>query len=133
MEGTPVSISNQLPKTAGSPGHLSSVYQNTKVPQSQQTKVQQPSQKDVKSEYNGTGIHGHNAKPPADKEKVLPVPLGKKSVQNGKNPSGAEGSLANFWGRASAKSKDCVPAGNNNIIPNATGWYPFRFIACCKI
>ncbi|KAB1216429.1 DNA polymerase delta subunit 3 [Morella rubra] len=130
VEGTPVSISNQLPKTAGSPGHLSSVYQNTKVPQSQQTKVQQPSQKDVKSEYNGTGIHGHNAKPPADKEKVLPVPLGKKSVQNGKNPSGAEGSLANFWGRASAKSKDCVPAGNNNIIPNATGWYPFRFIAC---
>ncbi|XP_040989136.1 uncharacterized protein LOC121236759 [Juglans microcarpa x Juglans regia] len=129
VDEIPVSNANQLPKTAGGLGQCKSgiVYKNTMAPRSEQNKVQQSSQKvglqspgvvkDVKSESKGTGVHGQDTKISADKEKVPPLPAGKKNVQNGKNPSDAGGSLANFWGRASAKSKPCGLADDNSVIP----------------
>lgn len=142
MDGIPVSNANQLPKTIGGPGQCKSgiAYENTVAPRSEQNKVQQSSKKvglqspsvvkDVKSESKSTGVHGQDTKLPADKEKVPPLPAGKKNVQNGKNPSGAGGSLANFWGRASAKSKPCGLAEDNSVIPvipNPTGLFPFNY------
>ncbi|XP_062168520.1 uncharacterized protein LOC133874660 isoform X2 [Alnus glutinosa] len=130
VEGTPGTIANPLTKTAGGLGQSksSSVYQNTTVPQPQQDKVQHSSQKvglqspnvvkDIESEITGTGVRGQSTKP-GDKEKVPPLPAGKK-VQNGKSASDTGGSLANFWGRASAKSKPSVPAEDNNVIANLT-------------
>lgn len=145
MEESPGTIANPLPKTAGGLGQSksSSVYQNTTVPQPQQSKVQQSSQnvglqspnvvKDIESEITGTGVRGQSTKPPPDKEKLPPLPGGKKKVQNGKSASDAGGSLANFWGRASAKSNPSVPAENNNVIANRTGWFPFSFSYVVKI
>lgn len=132
MEGTPVSIANPMPKTAGGQGQSKSntMHQNNVVPQTQQNKVQESSPKvvlqtpnvvqDVKSETDGTGVHSQSTKPPSDKEKVPPMTAGKKKVQNGKSSSGTGGSLANIWGRASAKSKPVVPVENNNVLPNPT-------------
>jgi DNA polymerase delta subunit 3 len=118
------------------------VYQNTTVPQPQQDKVQHSSQKvglqspnvvkDIESEITGTGVRGQSTKP-GDKEKVPPLPAGKKKVQNGKSASDTGGSLANFWGRASAKSKPSVPAEDNNVIANLTGWFPFSLSYEVKI
>ncbi|KAM3696942.1 hypothetical protein ACB098_06G076400 [Castanea mollissima] len=130
MEGTPVSIVNPMPKTAGGQGQSksNSMNQNNVVPQPQQNKVQESSPKvvlqtpnvvqDVKSETNGTGLHSQSTKPPSDKEKVPPMTAGKKKVQNVKSSSGTGGSLANIWSRASAKSKPVVPVENNNVLPN---------------
>lgn len=145
MEGTPGTIANPLTKTAGGLGQSksSSVYQNTTVPQPQQDKVQQSSQKvglqspnvvkAIESEITGTGVRGQSTKPPADKEKVPPLPAGKKKVQNSKSASDTGGSLANFWGRASAKSKPSVPAEDNNVIANPIGWFPFSLSYEVKI
>lgn len=147
MEGTPVSIANPMPKTAGGQGQSksNSMHQNNVVPQPQQNKVQESSPKvvlqtpnvvqDVKSETNGTGLHSQSTKPPSDKEKekVPPMTAGKKKVQNGKCSSGTGGSLANIWGRASAKSKPVVPVKNNNVLPNPPGWFPFRLYYAVKI
>lgn len=139
----PVSNANQLPKTAGSPGQCKSgiVYKNTMAPQSEQNKVQEPGRKvglqspsvvkDVRSESKGTEVHVQDTKLPADKEIVPPLPAGKKNVQNGKNPSGVGGSLANFWGRASAKSKPCGLAEDNSVIPvipNPTGLFRYPIL-----
>lgn len=81
--------------------------------------------KDVKSESKGTGstgVHDHIDKPTADKEKVLAFPTGKKKVQADKSGSVTGGSLASFWGRASAKPKPCsLPEENNNTVSNPTG------------
>lgn len=41
----------------------------------------------------------------------------KKKVENGKSSSGTEGSLANFWSRASAKSKA------SGASETSAGWY----------
>lgn len=79
--------------------------------------------KDVKIESNGAGNTGiqDNVSKPADKEKVFPLPAGKKKVQADKS-SASGGSLANFWGRASAKSKpSSVPAENSNAVSNSIG------------
>ncbi|TKY49200.1 DNA polymerase delta subunit 3 [Spatholobus suberectus] len=78
--------------------------------------------KDVKSESNGMGnsvVLDNINKPTADKEKALPLPTGKKKVQADKSGSVTGGSLASFWGRASAKPKPhSPPAENNNTISN---------------
>ncbi|XP_070675423.1 uncharacterized protein [Malus domestica] len=50
-------------------------------------------------------------KRPADKEKV----------QNENSSSASGGSLANFWGQASVKSKSDAPEKYNNSIPDHTG------------
>ncbi|KAF7836636.1 DNA polymerase delta subunit 3 isoform X1 [Senna tora] len=77
--------------------------------------------KDVKIESNGTGntgIQDHVSKP-ADKEKVFPLTTGKKKVQAEKS-SATGGSLAKFWGRASAKSKpSSEPVENSNAVSNS--------------
>ncbi|RXI02928.1 hypothetical protein DVH24_003006 [Malus domestica] len=67
--------------------------------------------KDVKSEINGTRVFGQANKRPADKEKV----------QNENSSSASGGSLANFWGQASVKSKSDAPEKYNNSIPDHTG------------
>ncbi|KAK7244135.1 hypothetical protein RIF29_38953 [Crotalaria pallida] len=84
----------------------------------------QDAMKDVKSESNGTGstgVHNHINKPDEDKEKVLPLPKGKRKLQDDKSSSVTGGSLASLWGRASAKPKPCsLPAENNNTVSNPT-------------
>lgn len=86
--------------------------------------------KDVKIESNGTKNTGMRdlVTKPEDKEKVFPLPTGKKKVQTNKS-SAAGGSLANFWGRASAKSKPSSElAENSNAVSNSIGWFPLQFI-----
>lgn len=91
--------------------------------------------KDVKSESNGsgnTGVHDHINKPTEDKDKVLPLPTGKKKAQADKSGSVTGASLASFWGRASAKPKPCsLPAENNNKVSTPTGWCTLQFILFC--
>ncbi|KAK9268517.1 hypothetical protein L1049_000270 [Liquidambar formosana] len=130
-EGTPVGIVAPQPKSSGvsAPSKSNSPHQTIAVPQPQQRKVLQSSPKvglqspsvatDVKSESNGTQVDDQASKPPADKEKVPPLPANKKKGQDDKGSTGTGGSLANLWGRASAKSKpSCAPAETNNFIPN---------------
>ncbi|MED6198306.1 hypothetical protein PIB30_065015 [Stylosanthes scabra] len=78
--------------------------------------------KAVKSESNGTGNTGVNDqvnKPSEDEEKV--VPAGKKKAQSDKSGSSSGGSLASFWGRASAKPKpSSVPVENSNTVSDPT-------------
>ena len=85
----------------------------TSVPEPLQQKVEQTSLKvvkDVKNESNSTGIQDEPNKPSMNKEKPKPpLPASKTKVQNGKSSSGAEGSLANLWNRASAKPKASSP------------------------
>lgn len=128
VDGTPSTVANPLPKTVGGLGQAkSSSVQNTIVPQSQQYKAQQSSErvglqspnvvKDVENEGTGTGVRGQSTNPPAEKEKYPPLPAGKNKAQNGKSASDTGGSLANFWGRASAKAKPSVPS-EKNVISN---------------
>lgn len=107
-------------------------HQSITVPQSMQNKGQQSSskaglvspstEKDVKSESNGSGVHAQASKPYAAK-KIPPMPVKEKKVQKDKGSSSIGGSLTNLWGRASAKSKPSCPAENSNLIPNPTGWF----------
>jgi len=88
--------------------------------------------KEVKSEIysigNTVALDNIN-KPTADKKKALPLPTGKKKVPAAKSGSGAGGSLASFWGRASAKPKPCTPSvEDNNTVSNPAGWFPLQFI-----
>ncbi|CAL0310199.1 unnamed protein product [Lupinus luteus] len=80
--------------------------------------------KDVKGESNVTGsagVHDHIKKPTEGKEKVLPLPTGKRKAQADKSSSVTGGSLASIWGRASAKPKPCSPpAENNNMASKPT-------------
>ncbi|WVY99525.1 hypothetical protein V8G54_025595 [Vigna mungo] len=87
--------------------------------------------KEVKSESNGIGntVALDNIKPIAEKEKALPLPTGKKKVPADKSGSVARGSLASFWGGASAKPKPCTPSvENNNTVSNTAGWFLMQFI-----
>lgn len=114
VEGTPSSVSApQIQSGVGlGPSRSSFASQNVAAPQSLQhkggqfsSKVGFPSPnlvKDVKSET--TGVQDQ-AKALTNKENVPSMPANKKKVENGKSSSGTEGSLANFWSRASAKSK----------------------------
>ncbi|XP_019425709.1 PREDICTED: DNA polymerase delta subunit 3 [Lupinus angustifolius] len=73
--------------------------------------------KDVKSESDSTGtagVHNDINKPTEDKEKVLPLPTGKRKAQADKSSSVTGSSLASLWGRASAKPKPCSPPAENN-------------------
>ncbi|KAI9085925.1 hypothetical protein K1719_032002 [Acacia pycnantha] len=78
--------------------------------------------KDVKSESHSTASTrtSEHANKPEDKEKAFfPLPTGKKKVQADKS-SAAGGSLANFWGRASAKPNPSpVPVENSNAVSNS--------------
>ncbi|XP_028755473.1 uncharacterized protein LOC114714855 isoform X1 [Neltuma alba] len=78
--------------------------------------------KDVKSESHSTvnTRTSEHANKPEDKEKAFfPLPTGKKKVQAEKS-SAAGGSLANLWGRASAKSKpSSVPVDYSNAVSNS--------------
>ncbi|KAL5564914.1 hypothetical protein UlMin_028078 [Ulmus minor] len=133
VEGTSTSVSApQLQSGVGSgPSKSNLSRQNDMVPQSIENKGQQsfskagqPSPdmvKDVKSENNGARVHDQDNKPSTDKEKVPSVAANKKKVQNSKSSSGTEGSLANFWSRASAKSKASFPSENNDLVSNSTG------------
>ncbi|OIV92463.1 hypothetical protein TanjilG_02226 [Lupinus angustifolius] len=67
----------------------------------------------------GTGyphydVHNDINKPTEDKEKVLPLPTGKRKAQADKSSSVTGSSLASLWGRASAKPKPCSPPAENN-------------------
>lgn len=97
------------------------------VPQPQQGQAQQPNPKlglqspTVASADDNTGnnaleVHAESGKPHTDK--ATAVPVNKKKVQNEKTSSGAGGSLANLWGRASAKSKpSCPSAETSSVVP----------------
>lgn len=117
------------------PLNSNSVCQNITAQPSKQTKVQQspkvgpPSPNlvnSVKSERNGTGVHDLATKQTVDEEKVSLLPANKKKGQSHKTSSGNGGSLANLWGRASAKSKpSSAQADNDKHIPNPTGRFLF--------
>lgn len=113
------------PKSAGmsSLSNTSSALKNNTVLPPQQNKIQQSSPKvgllspnvvkDVKSESSSIGVRDQAAKPSADKEKVHSLPDSKRD----KSSSGSGSSLANLWGRASAKPKtDCAPTDGNNYF-----------------
>ncbi|XP_058095507.1 uncharacterized protein LOC131240959 isoform X1 [Magnolia sinica] len=101
------------------------VHEVPTAPQPQQGRVQEPSPKlglqpstavtrDNKSGSNAPDVCAQASK---DKEKVTTAPADKKKGQNDRNSSGAGGSLANLWGRASAKSKHS-PAETSDDVPN---------------
>ncbi|KAF2314385.1 hypothetical protein GH714_025946 [Hevea brasiliensis] len=117
---------------SGNPGasNSNSAYKSIIVPPPQQIKVDQSGPKvghqstnlvkDVKPEIHGIGVH-NQAMPLLDGEKVPPLPTNEKKGQSDKSSIGNGGSLANCWGRASAKSKlTSAPAGNNSLISNPT-------------
>ncbi|CAK7351891.1 unnamed protein product [Dovyalis caffra] len=140
VDGTTASNAAPQPKSVEIPVPLksNSVCQN--VPPSQQTKVQQSPKvgpqspnlvKDVKSESNGAGVHDLAAKETADGEKFSLLAANKKIGQSDKTSSGNGGSLANLWGRASAKSKpSSAEADNNKHIPNPTVSAEAQISAC---
>ncbi|XP_050138219.1 uncharacterized protein LOC126614613 isoform X2 [Malus sylvestris] len=123
VDGAPLSTeSPQLNSEAviGQP-ESNLAHQSIPIPKHVKNKGQQSSPKislqptnvvkDVKSEINGTRVFGQANKRPADKEKV----------QNENSSSASGGSLANFWGQASVKSKSDAPEKYNNSIPDHTG------------
>ncbi|XP_062096468.1 uncharacterized protein LOC133802211 isoform X2 [Humulus lupulus] len=126
VEGTPSIVLTPQPQSGGGPGPSKSqlAHQNVAVQQSVQEKGEQhgsnigiPSPtvvKEVKKETNGTGVHDQANKPTTIKDKAPSVPANKKNVQNSKCSSGTEGSLANFWSRASTKSKPKCPSETSN-------------------
>lgn len=133
VEGTSSDVSSLHHRSGVGLGPTTNLaHQSITVPQSLQNKGQQSSskagllspstEKDVKSESNGSGVHAQASKPPAAK-KVPPMPVKEKKVQKDKGSSSTGGSLANLWGRASAKSKPSCPAENSNLILNPTGWF----------
>nr|DAD37778.1 TPA_asm: hypothetical protein HUJ06_008419 [Nelumbo nucifera] len=70
--------------------------------------------KDVKSESSSKPVQA--SEPNIDKEKITTFPANKRKGQNDKRTGG---SLATFWGRASAKLKpNCPPAETNSAAPN---------------
>lgn len=125
------------------PLNSNSVCQNITAQPSKQTKVQQspkvgpPSPNlvnSVKSERNGTGVHDLATKQTMDEEKVSLLPADKKKGQSDKTSSGNGGSLANLWGRASAKSKpSSAQADNDKHIPNPTVSAEAQISACEEI
>ncbi|KAI4333536.1 hypothetical protein L6164_018328 [Bauhinia variegata] len=135
MDGTSVVTASLQTKTAGYPGQTESntVHQHSALPQPQQNKApesipkasaQSPGVvKDVNTENNGTRdkvVRDQVAcKLSADKKTVLPLPTGRKKVQADKGSSASGGSLANLWGRASAKSKP-----SSHPVENS---YSFKF------
>ncbi|KAI4333538.1 hypothetical protein L6164_018330 [Bauhinia variegata] len=136
VDGTSVVTASLQTKTAGCLGQTESntVHQHSALPQPQQNKVpesipkasaQSPGVvKDVNTENNGTRdkvVRDQPAcKPSADKKTVLPLPTGRKKVQADKSSSASGGSLANLWGRASAKSKPSSHlAENSNTVSNS--------------
>lgn len=101
-------------------------------PQPQKGRVQQPSPKlglqastvvstDDKTGKNAPVVHAELGKPHTDK--ATAVPADKKKVQNAKTSSGAGGSLANLWGRASSKSKPSCPSAETATVTNPIGRY----------
>ncbi|KAJ4949849.1 hypothetical protein NE237_014164 [Protea cynaroides] len=110
----------------------SSANQTPSVSRPQEGKIQQVSPKlglqsttvasnDVKNENSAREVHAHTSKPHTDKEKGTSFPSNKKTAQNDKGCSGTGGSLATFWGRASAKSKpSCPPAEPSNVAPSTS-------------
>lgn len=127
VEGTPSSVSAAQFQSGVGVGLSKSGLTSQKIaaPQSLQQKGEKYSSKvgfpspnlvkDVKSE--NTGLKDPVNQAPTNKEKVPSMAANKKKVQNGKGSSGTEGSLANFWSRASAKSKASCPA------ETSSGWY----------
>ncbi|TQE03140.1 hypothetical protein C1H46_011311 [Malus baccata] len=131
VDGVPLSTESPQLKSKAVIGRSEINLQATNVVRDVQNKGQQSSPKvglqatnvvkDVKTESNGTRVFDQANKPPAAKEKVPPVPMNKTKLQNEKSSSASGGSLANFWGRASVKSKSDAPEKNNTCIPDHTG------------
>ncbi|XP_057992671.1 uncharacterized protein LOC110670296 isoform X1 [Hevea brasiliensis] len=132
VDETPVKNAAPQTKSVGILGrsNSNSAYKSIIVPPPQQIKVDQSGPKvghqstnlvkDVKPEIHGIGVH-NQAMPLLDGEKVPPLPTNEKKGQSDKSSIGNGGSLANCWGRASAKSKlTSAPAGNNSLISNPT-------------
>ncbi|KAF4363844.1 hypothetical protein F8388_000509 [Cannabis sativa] len=126
VDGTPSIVSTPKPQSGGglNPSKSDLARQNGAARQSVQEKTEQrgskvgiPSPnvvKEVKSETTGTGVHDLANKPTISKDKDPHVPANKKKAQNSKSSSGTDGSLANFWSRASAKSKPSCPSETTN-------------------
>ncbi|XP_015578067.2 uncharacterized protein LOC8288260 isoform X1 [Ricinus communis] len=121
VAGNPVSNAVSQPKSVGipEPSKSNSAHENIKVPL-QQIKDEQSGPmvgkqstilvKDIKSESHET--EDQSSKPHACGEKVLPT--NEKKGQGDKSSS----SLANLWGRASAKSKLTSAEDNKNLVSN---------------
>lgn len=136
FEGSSVNTAVTQSKSSGHTGlsKITCAPQKTAAEIPQQIKVQQSSPnvnlkspnvpRDVKSENNGTGTHFQITKPPADQEKAIQSGVGKKKGQSDRNSSETGSSLANLWGRASAKSKaSCAPTDSKDKTSNPTGLY----------
>lgn len=129
--GDPGSVACQPSKTGL--GVTAGAFPAGFVPQPQKERAQQPSPKlglqastvvstDGKTEKNAPVVHAELGKPHTDK--ATTVPADKKKVQNEKTSSGAGGSLANLWGRASSKSKpSCPSAEATTVVTNPVGRY----------
>lgn len=110
--GTPVS--SAAPKV--------NLHQNKTIPLPRADKDQHSSPNvslpDVKGKTDGTSVFVQTTKPSADSEKHHLVPAASKlKGQNDKSSSlHSGGSIANLWGRASAKSKPDSAIANGNIL-----------------
>ncbi|KAF9590810.1 hypothetical protein IFM89_038402 [Coptis chinensis] len=115
----------------------SSAVQTPTVPQ-QKAKVQQSSPKIGHSPVVATPViksestaSGSNAQAHTNNGKVAALPATKKKPQSEKSSSGAGGSLANMWGRASVKSKPtCLPE-TSKTVTDSTGNLPTAEAQIC--
>ncbi|KAF8413698.1 hypothetical protein HHK36_001690 [Tetracentron sinense] len=128
VEGTSDGVAILQIKTAvvTGPSRSNFAHQIPSVPQPQQGKFDQVTPKnglqsspvvtkEIKSESNAAEVHAQASKPFKDKEDVV-GPANKKKGSNEKDSSGTGGSLANLWGRASAKSKPSCPSAETNAV-----------------
>ncbi|KAL8129816.1 hypothetical protein V2J09_018971 [Rumex salicifolius] len=112
---------NEAPQPKGVSVAVSSANQVSSFPQLQQRKPQQSSSKldvpkpatAIKSECDNTSSQGGPGKLSSDTGKCG-LPASKNKAQTSKSSAGS-GGLANFWDRASAKSKSSVSAEANIV------------------
>lgn len=129
-DGKSTTIAASVPKVDGLPvpSKSTSADETTKIAQPNQRKPQKSSPEgcrtssglraEIKLESDGIGVHCQTGKPSADKEKAPPLPANKKDP-NDNSSSRTGSSLANLWGRASAKSKStCAAAEPNESVQN---------------
>ncbi|XP_047317205.1 DNA polymerase delta subunit 3 [Impatiens glandulifera] len=111
FKGDSSTISPQSQKS-GLPGlPLNGLAKKTSIPpesslQKSHQSIPLDNVKAIKTETNAKdGVHEQAGKPPSDKVKAAPVHHEKPKDKSNKTTSGNGTSLANMWGRASAKTK----------------------------
>ncbi|KAF9587752.1 hypothetical protein IFM89_004729 [Coptis chinensis] len=127
------------PKLEGSQHHVEVVVQfKLQLFHKKRLKVQQSSPKIGHSPVVATPViksestaSGSNAQAHTNTGKVAALPATKKKPQSERSSSGAGGSLANMWGRASVKSKPtCLPE-TSKTVTDSTGNLPTAEAQIC--